>query len=261
MLRDTIIGLDFSGSVNAGEKIWVALARVQQDKLRFEMLQRAADLPTGGVERDAALTATVAFLQQHPNAVLGADFPFALTSSALGDLTWVEWLLKEVPEFSDADTFRAAYPEEKRATDIEAKTPFAPLNLRLYRQTFYGLTRVIAPLVDAGATAVPFMVPGDQELILMEVCPASLLKREKLYLSYKGKSHEQLENRRIILTEMALRMPSQIPEPIQELALSDSEGDALDAILCAMTVMRNWANSNALLARSDQERAEGRVFF
>lgn len=261
MLSSTIVGLDFSGAANAGEKIWVARATQTDAGLQFQELHRAADLPGGGLERKAALTALLSWLEGHQGASIGCDFPFALTQDALEALSWESWLLSLAGRFSDAENMRNAYSEQKRETDIVAKTPFAPLNLRLYRQTFHGLRDVLAPLVEAGARVVPFHEPQAGQTHLLEVCPASLLKREKLYLSYKGKNPQQALNRETILLEMTSRTGANIPAEMVEIAVANAEGDALDAVLAALITARVLQQPQETRARNALEQSEGRVYF
>jgi hypothetical protein len=229
--------------------------------LTFLELRRAADLPDGGAERDPALAALLSWLEEYPGAAIGCDFPFALTETVLDRISWESWLFSLAGRFADAEAMRAAYPEEKRQTDVVAKTPFAPLNLRLYRQTFHGLRDLLAPLVQQGARVLPFHDPEPGRTWLLEVCPASLLKREKLYLSYKGKSPQQVINREEILREMTSRTGALIPEAIAERAIANSEGDALDAILAALVTARVLRQPEGLQSRNELERSEGRVYF
>jgi len=134
------------------------------------------------------------------------------------------------------------------------------------RQTFHGLRDVVLPLVESGAIALPFdELPFDEieneNLWLLEICPASLLKKQKLYLSYKGKSISQRENREIILRQMQQRVGLKISEEISERVFDDTEGDALDAVLAAVCTFRAMQNPENLRARSEREKFEGRVYF
>ena len=52
-----ILGVDFSGAVQAGQKIWVSRAHFDGEKLCFDFLERAADLPGGSPNRNDALDA------------------------------------------------------------------------------------------------------------------------------------------------------------------------------------------------------------
>ena len=259
MTNRPILGIDFSGAALAGTKIWIARAQLENEKLVFAELTSAADLPGGAPERDAALQALTRYIRKLDAPICGFDFPFSLQKDELDRENWRDWVASLPERYADADALRAAYAGAKRETDIKAKTPFAPLNLRLYRQTYYGIARVLAPLLRIGALALPFDEPGAQAPWLLEICPASLLKKHKLYFSYKGKSEAQRENRARILSECRAKFGLEMPDTIQQSALDDAEGDALDAILSAVCVVRalqknNWAPQN------ETEGLEGRVY-
>ena len=260
MTNRPILGIDFSGAALAGDKIWVARAHYQNENLVFHELSPARDLPDGAQERDVAVAALVKYIQNFDAPICGFDFPFSLQSDELDRDNWRDWVLSLPARFAGADEFRAAYVGAKRATDMRAKTPFAPLNLRLYRQTYFGIAGVLAPLLRVGALALPFDKPTLDATWLLEICPASLLKREKLYFSYKGKSDAQRENRERILTECQTRFGLQIPDAMRQIALADSEGDALDAILSAVCVA-NAIKKNDFAPRDAVEQVEGRVYF
>ena len=255
-----ILGIDFSGAALAGQKIWVTRAHFCNENLVFQELRSAADLPGGAPEREAALNALRAWIQTLPAPICGFDFPFSLEASEIDRPNWRAWALETPARFLDADAFRAHYTGAKRQTDIAAKTPFSPLNLRLYRQTYWGIAHVLAPLLRAGALALPLESPRENATWLLEICPASLLKKHKLYFSYKGKSDAQRLNRARILGEIKARFGVQTAPVMDEIAVADSEGDALDAILSALCVARALSK-NQWAPRNDAEALEGRVYF
>lgn len=261
MTQRTILGVDFSGAILAGEKIWVSRARWDGKALIFDTLENATQLPGGAPERDTALPALRGWIEGHENAACGLDFPFSLEHEELGGEDYAAWLSKVPERFDDPETFRTSYAGARRRTDIAAKTPFSPLNHRLFRQTYYGIREVLAPLQASGAQILPLDAPRDGALWLLEICPASLLKKEGLYLSYKGKSASQRANRETIAHEMALRTPFSWSEELQERALADTEGDALDAVLAAICTHRALQAPDKLAARDEIEKLEGRVYF
>ena len=260
MTTRPILGIDFSGAALAGQKIWVARAHLHGEKLVVDELRPALDLPGGAPRRDVALNALRAWIGSFSAPICGFDFPFSLAADEIDRSNWREWTLALPQRFADADAFRAAFDGARRQTDIAAKTPFAPLNLRLYRQTFWGIAHVLAPLLSNGALTLPFETPRPDAIWLLEICPASLLKAEKLYFSYKGKSALQKENRARILAQCQTRFGLQTSSNMDEIAVADAEGDALDAILAALCVWRalerdKWAPRDAV------EALEGRVYF
>ncbi len=260
MTTRPILGVDFSGAALAGEKIWIAHAQIEDEKLVIHQLHRVADLPDGAPQRDIALAALVTNIQSFEAPICGFDFPFSLQADELDRANWRDWVSSVPQRFADADAFRAAYAGAKRATDTKAKTPFAPLNLRLYRQTYYGIARVLAPLLRARSVALPFDSPREDTTWLLEICPASLLKKHQLYFSYKGKSDAQRDNRERILSECQARFDLQIPDVMKQSALDDTEGDALDAILSALCAKRAL-EKNEWTPQSETERLEGKVYY
>ncbi len=256
----TIYGVDFSGARLAGEKIWLARAHVQNETLQIEELLRADELPNSSLERDLALAALVRVLGKNPNAVAGLDFPFSLALESVGEQSYSEFLNASAG-FADADAFKAAFTDARRRTDTEGKTPFSPLNHRLYRQTFHGIRNVLRPLAQSGAAILPMMNTRPDALWLLEICPASTLKKEKLYLSYKGKSGLQRENRATIIREIKTRFGVRTDEAMDERMIHDTEGDALDAVLAACATWRGVRDLEALKAHDERDQVEGRVYF
>ena len=259
-LKRAIFGVDFSGARLAGEKIWIARARFENEELQIEQLLRADELPDSGVERAPALAALVQLLSAEPNAVAGLDFPFSLATESLGETNYADFLNASA-DFEDADAFKNAFADARRRTDRDGKTPFTPLNHRLYRQTFYGIRDVLRPLVNLGARILPMMDASKEALWLIEICPASTLKKEKLYLSYKGKSDLQRLNRETILREIKARFGVRTDQKMDERIIGDTEGDALDAVLAALGTLRGIENGDALKPCDAIDSLEGRVYF
>jgi hypothetical protein len=258
--KRTIWGVDFSGARLAGEKIWLAQAHIQGETLAIEQLLRADELPDSSLERETALAALVRVLGENQNAVAGLDFPFSLALESLGEQSYSEFLNASAG-FADADAFKAAFTDARRRTDTQGKTPFSPLNYRLYRQTFYGIRDVLRPLAQSGAAILPMMEARPDALWLLEICPASTLKKEKLYLSYKGKSESQRDNRRAILEAIKERFGIRTSGAMDERMIADTEGDALDAVLAALGTWRGIRDVEALKAQDERDRVEGRVCF
>jgi hypothetical protein len=250
--RSIILGVDFSGAALAGEKIWVARGRFNGTRLEFDFLERASNLPDGAPERETALKALCAWIGANPDAACGLDFPFSLVREAIDTPTWRDWLQAST-NYDNAIQFKEAFEDGRRRTDKNAKTPFSPLNHRLFRQTFHGIRDVLAPLA-ATSDILPFDAPGEKLLWLLEICPASWLKKENLYLSYKGKSETQR-------TETQKRVPCSASAEIEAKALEDTEGDALDALLSAVCTLEALRHPDDLPARDEIDRFEGRVYF
>jgi len=245
-LNKDIIGVDFSGSIKAGKKIWVAFGIGDSDGLKILDCRRASDLDNSGAERGKALEALSQYVSRHSNAVIGFDFPFGLPEQLVKDKNWEDFILTFAEKFSSPEQFRkycfdsAGGREFKRQTDIDCKAPFSPYNLRLFRQTYYGIRDLILPLVKNNQVSVlPMQQRTEGKPWLIEICPASFLKREGYYISYKGKKIEQYQARLKIIgfleKNKGLRFAG---EGLREQVINDCGGDALDSIIAACCVTR-----------------------
>jgi hypothetical protein len=252
-----IFGVDFSGARDAGRKIWVCRALSDGGTLRVVDVLPACDLPGGVVERDRALAALRGCIGTAQPSVWGLDFPFSLAlvhMAASGG--WRGLMERFAGDFPTPDALRAC-GDARRTTDIETRTPFAPCNLRLFRQTYYGIRDVLTPLLNA-VVIVP-MQPYDPDMTtLIEVCPAVALKRLKLYRPYKGAGSERAAMRQTILAHLEQREGAHIPDTLRPLLLENAEGDALDAVIAAFATWKALPHLDAPVAPVYQ--FEGKVY-
>ena len=267
--RDRVAGIDFSGARNAGKLIWIAGGVVAEGgALRLETCYPASELPGSGADKDQALPALVTFLANAADAIIGLDFPFGLPSPLVREATWEEFIAGFPERHPNADSFRASCiniaggRELKRRTDVETKTPFSAYNLRLYRQTYEGIRNVLHPLITKDlARAIPTQSPDNGKPILAEACPASLLKSENLYPSYKGPSAEAANARALILEGLMKRnLIEPLSPPLRKTLLENKGGDALDAVIAAIIAIRARNDPTALRTRDALEEIETRVF-
>ncbi len=277
-----LVGIVFSGSARAGEKIWLAHARPARGRaLRVTSVAPASALPGGAPERGGALAALRTHLAAlRPDTIVGLDFPFGLPAPLVAEPDWGAFARAfprrhPTPERFRADcNARANGRELKRATDIEAKTPFSPYNLRLHRQTHYGVADVLAPLVEVKAVRIAPMMArvgtGASESTLarsgsgptlIEVCPASTLKPAGRYAPYKGAGAERRAARAELLGWLADVARVRVEdEDLRGAILDDQEGDALDAVIAALAAWTNAEEAVSAGPRSREEALEGRVY-
>jgi hypothetical protein len=260
-----IYGVDFSGAADAGRKIWLARGSTDGNTLVIAHIIPACQLPGGGEAREAALAGLRDLVTGAGEAVFGLDFPFSLPRQRIPYPTWEAFAAAFAVDYPTADTLytagRAAPVPSRRATDLDARTPFSPQNLRLYRQTYYGIRDLLAPLAAAGSARVtPMQPPAPGVPTLLEICPASTLKREGLYRPYKGKREAERQQRGVILDALD-GFGVRVDDTARTLALDDTEGDALDSIIAALGAWRAARDPAGLEARDDMERVEGRVYF
>ena len=263
-----VYGIDFSGAANAGKKIWITSGVIERGTLRVKDCHRAESLPGSGSERDKCMAALRNLITKERAGVFGIDFPFGLPRDLVKEARWEDFVLSFPHAYSSAEEFRktlyttSGRSEPKRLTDRECQTPFSPYNLRLYRQTYFGICEVLAPLVKNRSVCVLPMqkaLPGRPWLL--EVCPASTLKQEHLYFSYKGRTKLHYSARARILEwiEDACAMP--LPGAVRMAVLSDYYGDALDSVVAAFATFRAFRNRTVVVTvDNDTYLLEGYVY-
>jgi len=241
-------GVDFSGAKDAGRRIWIATGTVTGDTLRIEDCCRAESLPGSRRDRESSLRALRQFiLTQHDN-VVGLDFPFGLPEPVVrglyGSAPWEEWVRRIHVDHRTAEGFRDACihaaqgRELRRKTDNECHAPFSPYNRRIYRQTFHGIWQLITPLVSQNLVSViPMQRPDPGRPWLLEVCPASTLRLNRLSAPYKFKSREAFEAREHILRSIKRLCGLAFANSrLERAVLQDHRGDALDSIIAVAAV-------------------------
>ena len=254
--RHHIYGIDFSGAKDAGKKIWIARGIPDGEGLLIQECFRAKALPNSGRALKSCLPALVNLVKCHPNAVFGFDFPFGLPASLVQENTWEEFVLAFPTRFKDPDDFKrkcfseAGNRELRRRTDNEAHTPFSPYNLRLYKQTYYGVSKILLPLVlDSSACVVPFHKPVEGKPWILEICPASTLRVLGLNgIPYKGRDDTRRNNRGRILAAIERIWQIQIEQTeIRHRIIEDKGGDALDSVIAAMATFNALKNKDSLI--------------
>ncbi len=260
-----LLGIDFSGARDAGSKIWIAVARRSEGPLEIEACLPAKGLPGGTKEPQAAIAALAKFIVAEPDTIAGCDFPFSLPAELVHEPSWRSFALGFRRRFVDPLSFHdqchraTGGVEVKRRTDREDKTPFNSFNLRLYRQTWWGIGHLLAPLVASDAARVwPQMDRRAGKPLLVEVCAACSLIRLDLYPSYKGPTRRHHAARRAILDHLIDRKFLLPPKrAMRMLLLGNQGGDALDSVIGAIAV-----NRCALAHKRDRiDRIEGRVYY
>jgi hypothetical protein len=204
-------------------------------------------------------------------STFGFDFPFGLPTSIaaklLGTDCWEELIIRFSDSFTQAEEFRQKCFEAgdkhelKRTTDKDTCTPFSPCNLRLFRQTFYGIRDVLRPLVmDDSARVLPMQRAIQDKPWLVEICPASTLKKAGVYSHYKGSGENNVASRRKILRHIeASEQLSITSREVRDRVIMNSGGDALDSIIAALATSLAVAGDPESGA-TNHYGTEGRVF-
>lgn len=245
--RKYVYGVDFSGARDAGTRIWIAQGVIRQEALLIVKLFQVRDLLNSGKDRESGLRALTKFIMKEKESIFGLDFPFGLPLRLVKEKTWQEFVRSFSKNYTSPEEFmrlcksKAGGKELKRRTDIEAKTPFSPYNLRLYRQTYFGIREVLGPLIQNNAAcAFPMQRPSPSKVWIIEICPASTLKMENLNLSYKGRGERHRIARVNILKHIERRCLLEITESaLRSTIVNDSGGDALDSVIAAFATFQS----------------------
>ena len=123
--------------------------------------------------------------------------------------------------------------EVRREADRFARTPMAPMNLRVFKQTWSVVAEILGPLSREGIRIEPLAGPSSR-VVVAEGCPASVLARIGGPLrGYKGKGTPPRQKRAEII-ELLSRNGVRVTDRVRRECVEDDNGDALDSvILCA----------------------------
>jgi hypothetical protein len=248
-----IYGIDFSGALYAGRKIWISLGVIKEGVLEIRDCFRGLELPESGSKLHDCLAALVTFIASHRNSIFGFDFPFGIPRAIIEKFNCENWLgfIAAFPrEFPSPQEFQrnckevTGQREAKRTTDRESRTPLSPYNLRLFRQTYFGITGILYPLLREGrACVIPMQPIVDDRPLLLEICPRSTLVKEQIAArKYKGKTPAQVKNRRHILDSLKDKQVVIPNNKLRRLILKDQSGDALDSVIAAFAVAKSLLN-------------------
>lgn len=170
------------------------------------------------------------------------DAPVGLPLSTLGShevrgdwLAAAQWM----ESFGGARPWRAALrsierTEPRRATDHDARTPMAPMNLRVFKQTWTLVCEVLLPLAREGQVSIEPMRPVRGAAVSIgEGCPASVLQRKGWpSRAYKGEGEPPQRVREEILRRLR-GAGVRTSAALQRQAAEDTEGDIVDALILA----------------------------
>jgi hypothetical protein len=261
-----ILGIDFSGAADAGRKIWVAEARLASDgPLGLIDIRPACELENGGDAPEIAIAALRRHILLEADTVAGCDFPFSIPRDLIEEESWEAFISAFPERFDHADAFRdwafrkAGMKEARRVTDKAVKTPFNSYNIRIHRQTWWGVKALLHPLVTSGMAVVrPYQaLPKDGRPIVIEACPASSMKSIGFYPPYKGRSEPHRLARGAVIRRLVddgyLEKPAR---SVQRRLLDNAGGDALDAVIAAIATAQADLSHDA----DANELFEGRIY-
>lgn len=264
-----IYGIDFSGAKDAGKRIWITAAVIEGGTLQINDCKRVKDVEGSGDDRETCYAVLRSYIKVKKNAIFGIDFPFGLPAELVTQRSWTEFAtayadLYKSPEEFRASCFAAAGNRElKRKTDRQSQSPLSPYNIRIYKQTYFGISKLIAPLVSENRVCVlPMQHPVAAKPWVLEICPAATLKKIKSYMPYKGRSEKHRKARQRILKKVLKPGSIELNCPkILTTVAEDKSGDALDSLIAAMATF--LASRTGLIPREitcDTYAIEGWVY-
>lgn len=262
-----IYGVDFSGAKDAGSRAWITGGKIEHDLLRIDICEPIRNLPGSSKVRDQALSALCQFILESKDGIFGMDFPLGIPSQVTEHKFWPDMIRSFTADYANAEMFRSMCFENsgrqecRRKTDLESETPFSPYNLRMFRQTYYGIRDVVLPLLDTGAIFLPMQSPKPGVPWIIEICPASTLKSHQIYsLPYKGRSQIAEANRQKILNALHGVAASQLTFDQQKRIIENRGGDALDSLIAALATFNAHRNKVFQKVPEQPYAFEGHVY-
>ena len=96
---------------------------------------------------------------------------------------------------------------------------------------------------------------------LLEVCPASILKKAGLYFPYKGKTQKHLAARSHILERAVKDIDLCIDlDSVKFIILADHNGDAIDSTLAAISAFVALGKPELFSTKDKTRQIEGYVY-
>lgn len=268
-----VYGVDFSGSTDAGENIWITRADVEDEgAMAVTECQPASDWFDVSPDRDDVLPKVTRFLaDRSADTVVGLDFPFGLPQQLVTVEQWPRFLARFPNWFRSPEDLRERCQMHAELVDVERTMilretdrplgALSPYDLRLQNQTFFGIRDVLRPLVTTGAVTVqPMQDPSPDAPSLVEVYPAGTLDELQLHRTkYKGAGDDARDRRRENVAGV-VDQGITVPEELCERVLDDSDGDSLDSLLAAFAAFRNSVDGGPATDRIAEREVEGHIY-
>jgi len=251
------IGVDWSGAAQAGQKVWAAAVYCsERNPPKLEFVRR----PFVGFDAAGVATRFANWLASEPFVAAGLDFCFGVSRSHLvkglprtGPADLGRWIAENYPTPQD---FKVALGREgKRVTDRKCGSPFAPTNLRMFRQAYWGLRA----LAKSKLSILPWDAPL-AEGVVVEILPAHIVKALCPNCRYKGTSSQAKLERQRLLAAIIAAVGITISADNEQTLLNDSEGDALDAVLAAIAAAAAKESGFAGVAADSATSGEGWIY-
>jgi len=264
-----VFGVDFSGAADAARRLWIAEGHLKKGRLSIVDCAPVSRWAGARAARAECHTAFLDLIAKSPDGLFGCDFPFGLPEFLMQGRNWLEFACEFEKRFPLPEDFRehcrklANGTERRRACDGEARVPFAAYNLRIYRQTFYGIRDVLAAaMARKTAAVIPMQEYASDRAWIVEACPASTLKSLGIYRPYKGADRNHRSHRRRILDHLQeSELIAEVDDNLRKQLLADEGGDALDSVIAAAATARAYSNGTVTKPPSPLELIEGRIIW
>ena len=221
-------GVDFSGAKGGGGAKIVVASCGDSGEVSLER----------GLDRNRLVARIRETLADGDRHLWRIDAPFSVPEAVFDahelEKDWLS-LAHWMRQFDDPRAWRRALravdrKEKKRLCDRAAHAPLAPMNLRVFKQTWTVVCEVLLPLVS-DEIDLPCLRSTDAPVSVVESCPASVLHRMgESSRGYKGRTTDNQIRRRALL-QLLEGEGLEISSSIGRRAIEDSEGDVLDALL------------------------------
>jgi Protein of unknown function (DUF429) len=241
-----VLGLDWSGARKAAAKIWACILEQRSGESRSTVvyLNRPLDVHT---PRSAVPDAMAIWLGKQDFSLAGFDFCFGLHHKHAMNFCSPQSGRHRPPslygaclQVITAEQFRLqAAQEMRRNTARIVKAPFAPTNLRMYKQTYLGLL-LIAALGKNQYSFLPWGAVDRDRRLVIEVLPANIQRwLDPNRKSYKGRSLSAKNQRAFLLSSLERNADIHlVQQSMRDQIIRDREGDALDAVFAAVSAQR-----------------------
>lgn len=261
---DRILGVDFSGARDAGRKLWLTVCVEREGKLHVK-----SSVPAGSqFDADTRGECLAGLREAIKRAdVVGLDFPFGLPARVHDFDRWEDacaWVAETVDGPADlrercVERTREATDGERaylRRTTDDRYGALSPYHWAVAAKTYYGITNVLCPLLEAGAITVEPMQDGEGTPVC-EVYPAGTLSDIGLPAERYKDDVPAARDRRATIVEGLQLTPLSL-HGIEDHLIGDVGGDAIDSALAALAAWR--ASREGFEPDGPYDEVEGHIY-
>ena len=260
------VGIDFSGAKDAGKHIWITQGKESAGTLQVSSCEQAMSILSGGNDRDMVFKELVRWIDSLQNATIGIDFPFSVpkmvVEGVIMENTWMDFI--HSPKWSNLspkifrDQSTNLCGNKLRDTDAMHGAD-CPYSIRTYKQTFYGISKILRPLIQNDVSIAPFF-DGNRDVTILETYPAATLAKEDMLFAIRYKYQQSTRSRRQHnVNELASLSELDLSGIDTRKVVDNTAGDALDSIVAALATFRASNNSSPFTV-TPHNPVEGHIF-